>query len=99
MALSNEELLEVLHHVREVMISNGYRDLDERLISHMRSDEHDPFNDLVRYLKSIAEFVRYSTGEELSKTLSRLRRYVRTEGGEQISGIDLVMMEADAARS
>jgi|GEM_PF-3298919 len=98
MALNNQDLMELLTYTRKLMRAQGLAALDEQIMHIYPPDRTRPLDDLIKYLKSVADQARFGSKEEYGKTLMLLNEFVRTEDGARISGVDLHLSEAEAER-
>jgi hypothetical protein len=98
MSLTNQELREILQATREAMRRRGLASLDDHIVSGLSPEGAEPFDDVIRYLKTLADHARFSSQGEYGRTMQRLNRYSKTEDGRAIEGIDLAMTGGDTDR-
>jgi hypothetical protein len=88
MAISRQDADEILRSIREHVRNSPLSAVDQQIIG--AALDGDPDRQLVRYIDFLMQAIAARGGYDLTRSLRDLNEYVRTEDGQQISGIEVV---------
>jgi len=96
MALSREELLSILRHAQATLREYDPALAEEMLLVDTPVDDVRPY--IFEYLDRLISMISARSSHTTQQTVSRLREFVRTENLNGITGVSLVIADADRER-
>jgi len=93
--LTESEFAELLQYLQVRMRSDGFSDVNDRIVADIRASEATPSVQLLRYLEDLTGEVRSRSLEASQRVLERFRSLAVTDNGEPVDGVILSVNEED----